>query len=50
MFFGHDISYMNASNEAEYKLHSIIVTWNMFYDGFMDGCVQFHQHICTEWV
>ena len=42
------ISAMNGSSVAEYLLHTIIVTWNMFYDGSMGGCVLFLYDICYE--
>ncbi len=42
------ISPMSGLSVAEYQLHSIIVTWNMFYDGFMDGFVHFGHDICCE--
>ena len=42
------ISAMNGSSVAEQQLHSIIATWNMFYDGSMDGCVHFGDDICYE--
>ncbi len=44
------ISAINGSSVAQYLLHSIIATWNMFYDGTMDGCVHFGHDIFTEWV
>ena len=39
------ISANNGSSVAEYLLHSINATWNMFYDGTMDICVLFHHDI-----
>ena len=44
------ISAMNGSSVVENLLHSIIATWNIFYDGSMDGCVLFGHDICYEWV
>ena len=44
------ISATNGSSVAEYMLHSIKLTWNMFHDGTMDGCVLFLHDICIEWV
>ena len=44
------ISALNGSSVAEYLIHSIIATWNILYDGSMDGCVHFGHDICTEWV
>ena len=40
------ISAMNGSSVAENLLHSTIVTWNMFYDGSMDGWMLF-GHECA---
>ncbi len=44
------ISAMNMSSVTEQLVHSIIVTWNMFHDGSIDGCVHFGHDICYEWV
>ncbi len=44
------ISALNGSSVAEKQLHSITATWNMFYDGTMDGYVHFGHDICYEWV
>ena len=39
------ISALNVSSVAEYQLHLIIATWNMFYHGSMDGSVLFGHDI-----
>ncbi len=39
---------MNGSSVAEQLLHSIIVTWNMFDDGSIDGCVHYGHDIFYE--
>ncbi len=44
------ISAMNGSSVTEQYLHSIIATWNMFYDGSMEGCMHIGHDICYEWV
>ena len=44
------ISPLNLSSVAEYQLHSDIATWNMFLDGYMDGCVHFGHDFSCEWV
>ena len=41
---------VNGSSVAEYMVHSIIATWDMFSDGTMDGCAHFGHDICYEWV
>ncbi len=44
------ISPMNEPSVAEYQIHSNIATWNIFYDGSIDGCVLFGHDNCYEWV
>ena len=44
------ISAVNGARVADYVLHSIIVTWNMFDDRNMNECVLFHHDILNELV
>ena len=39
-------SAINGSSAADQLLYAITATWNMYYDGSMEGCVPFGHDIC----
>ena len=43
------ISAMSGLSVAEYQLHSIIATWNMIYDGSIDGFLYLDHDIYNKW-